>query len=319
MARVPRSFRSITFPIVLGVVAELLSIALLVGWILVIVRNVELSQQVSSNTWLMVSGIVSFVVIMTVLVLFSVFLVREILEARRHYRFIDSVTHELKSPLASLRLCVETLERRELAADQRSDLHQMMLDDLDRLTAFIDDILESSKVGYGPGGDVAFAEVRLFDISTRCAERVRARHKVPEAAVAIEVPEEIVVWTDRTALEVVLRNLLDNAVKYSEDDIRVRLVAGQDGSRVRIQVLDRGIGIPLAHQKRVFDRFYRAPMESVHARHGTGLGLYVASQLVRQLGGRLKADSAGAGKGTTMSFELPLHAPGSGRRAAAAR
>lgn len=317
MARVPRSFRSITFPIVLGVVAELLSVALLVGWILVIVQNVELSQQVSSNTWLMVGGILSFVVIMTVLVLFSVFLVREILEARRHYRFIDSVTHELKSPLASLKLCVETLDRRELAPEQRHDLHQMMLDDLDRLTAFIDDILQASKIGYG--GDVAFAEVGLYELVTRCASRVRARHKVPEAGIAIEVPEELMLWTDRTALDVVLRNLLDNAVKYSEDDLRVRLVAGVDGDRVRIQVLDRGIGIPLAHQKRVFDRFYRAPMESVHARRGTGLGLYVASQLVRQLGGRLVADSAGPGKGTTMSFELPMHAPAGEARAPAAR
>ena len=176
MARVPKSFRSITFPIVLGVVAEVLTIALLVGWILVIIRNTQLSEQVVGNSWLMFGGIVSFVVIGTVLVLFNVFLVREILEGRRQVRFIDSVTHELKSPLAALKLCVETLERRDLPPDRRHEMHVMMLDDIDRLSSFIDDVLQASRVGYGPG-DRAWAEVHLHALADRCVKRVRRRRK----------------------------------------------------------------------------------------------------------------------------------------------
>lgn len=308
MARVPKSFRSITFPIVLGGVAEVLTIALLVGWILVIIRNTQLSEQVAGNTWLMVGGIVSFAVIGTVLVLFNVFLVREILEGRRQVRFIDSVTHELKSPLAALKLCVETLERRNLPIEKRHEVHVMMLDDIDRLSAFIDDVLQASRVGYG-GGDRAWAEVQLHALASRCVRRVRARHKVGEAAVVLDVPLGLRLLTDETALEVVLRNLLDNAVKYSSDDVYVVLHAHRDEDEVHIHVRDRGIGIPTEHMKRIFDRFYRAPVESVNAQRGTGLGLYVASQLVRNLGGKLEASSAGPGRGTTMSFALAASLP----------
>jgi signal transduction histidine kinase len=305
---VPKSFRSITFPIVLGVVAEVLTIALLVGWILVIIRNAQLSEQVAGNTWLMVGGIVSFVVIGTVLVLFNVFLVREILEGRRQVRFIDSVTHELKSPLAALKLCVETLDRRDLPLDKRHEVHSMMLDDIDRLSAFIDDVLQASRVGYG-AGDRAWSEVHLDALAERCVRRVRARHKVGEDAVIVDVPPGLRLLTDETALEVVLRNLLDNAVKYSDDDIYVVLHAHREEDEVHVHVRDRGIGIPLQHMKRIFDRFYRAPVESVNTRRGTGLGLYVASQLVRQLGGSLEASSAGPGRGTTMAFALPASLP----------
>ena len=308
MSRVPKSFRSITFPIVLGVVAEALTITMLVGWILVILRNTRLSEQVTGNAWLMFGGVVSLAVIGIVLVLFNVFLVREILEGRRQVRFIDNVTHELKSPLAALKLCVETLDRRELAPEKRHEVHVMMLDDIDRLSAFIDDILQASRVGYGPG-DRAWAEVRLDVLAQRCVERVRARHKVDASKVVVDVPEGLRLLSDETALEVVLRNLLDNAVKYSGDELYVVLHAHVEEGEVHVHVRDRGIGIPSQHIQRVFERFYRAPVESVNERRGTGLGLYVASQLVRQLGGGLEASSAGPGRGTTMSFALPSSLP----------
>lgn len=308
MGFLPKSFRSITLPIVLGVLAIILSIVMSVGWVLVIIQNVALSQQVSSNSWLMAGGVLSFFVITMVLVLFSVFLVRAILEGRRQVRFIDSVTHELKSPLASLKLCVETLDRRALAGAQRHELHQMMLDDIDRLSAFIDDVLEASRAGYGPG-NAHWNVVQLDDLTERCADRVRERHKVGTDGLRVEIPPGVLLLTDPTALEVVLRNLLDNAVKYSDPDaIEVVVEAHVEEAKVVIRVRDQGIGIPVQHIKRVFDRFYRAPLESVASRRGTGLGLYVASQLVRHLGGKLEASSAGPGRGTTMAFALPVQA-----------
>ena len=131
--------RSLTLPIVLAAITVPMSIFVLVGWILVLLRNQALSQQVASNTWMMVSGIISLLTIIAAIITLTVFLTREILESRRQTRFIDSVTHELKSPLASLRLCVQTLGRRQLKEDQRKDMHQMMLDDVDRLSFFIDE------------------------------------------------------------------------------------------------------------------------------------------------------------------------------------
>ena len=299
--------RSITVPIAMGVATVALSIALLVGWILVIVRNVELTQRVWANSWLMGGGIVSFAAIMAVLVLFSVFLTREIRASQRQVRFIDSVTHELKSPLASLRLCVETLIRRDLKREQKQEMLGMMLDDIDRLSAFIDDILEASRIRHGRG-DLTVAEVQLSQLSQRALRHVQHRYGLEPGEIEADLqPADLILATEPTSLEVVLRNLLDNAVKYSDRPTKVRLRAHQhpETGAVSFTVIDHGIGIPGEHIGQVFDRFYRVPSEDVSLRRGTGLGLYVASALVRNLGGRLDVHSDGRGKGTTIRFELP--------------
>ncbi len=299
-------YRSISLPIILASVSMALSIALLVGWTLLVVENVALSQQVVSNGWLLVAGNLAFIVIMTVLVLFTVFQVRQILEGRRQIRFIDSVTHELRSPLASLKLTVQTLKRRQLTEAQRAQLHTNMLDDVDRLSAFIEDILEASRLDEGDG-DIDLSEIDLADVAERCAERVRRRFKAPPEAIRIEVPPGTVIVTEQTSLETILRNLLDNAVKYSDEPVDVVLRASTlRGERVEIAVTDKGIGIPKEHLKRVFQRFYRVQSESVRSRRGTGLGLFVVSSLVHHLGGELTADSPGAGLGTTFRFSLPV-------------
>ncbi len=298
--------RSIKVPIVLGAITVVLALALMVGWILVIFRNIDLSKQVVANHWLMAGGVVSIVVIVTVLVLFSVFLVREALEGRRQVGFIDSVTHELKSPLASLKLAVQTLDRRELSAEQRRQLHQMMLDDVDRLTAFIDDILVASRLGHGPG-DGSVTNVVLRDLAERVAERVRQRQRVPPEAITLQVDAGLRMLTEQTTLEIILQNLLDNAVKYSNEPVRVELsVEVLPTGRIEFTVRDQGIGIPPHLIGLIFDRFYRVPSEAVRARRGTGIGLYVASSLVKNLGGTLTAQSAGPGAGTTFSFAIPL-------------
>jgi signal transduction histidine kinase len=298
--------RSIKVPIVLGAITVVLALALMVGWILVIFRNIDLSKQVVANHWLMAGGVVSIVVIVTVLVLFSVFLVREALEGRRQVGFIDSVTHELKSPLASLKLAVQTLDRRELSAEQRRQLHQMMLDDVDRLTAFIDDILVASRLGHGPG-DASVTNVALRDLAERVAERVRQRQRVPTEAITLRVDAGLRMMTEQTTLEILLQNLLDNAVKYSNEPVRVELsVEVLPTGRLEFTVRDQGIGIPPHLIGLIFDRFYRVPSEAVRARRGTGIGLYVASSLVKNLGGTLTAQSAGPGAGTTFSFAIPL-------------
>jgi len=287
--------------------------ALLVGWTFVILKNLELTREVARNTWLLVAGVVSLGAIISVLVLLSVFLVRAILEVRRQTSFIDSVTHELKSPLAELKLCLDTLARAELSDEQREQLRQTMLDAVDRLAGFIDDVLEASRIAHGRGGH-ALTEVDVASLARRCAELVASRHRVPLEAITVDVPPGLVLVTDRTALETVVKNLLDNAVKYSNQPVQVSLSARsgrQDG--MLIEVRDRGIGVPTRHLARIFERFYRVPEEEVAARHGTGLGLYVVSALVRSLGGHIEAASEGPGRGTAMRVSLPM-----GTRAGAA-
>jgi signal transduction histidine kinase len=312
-----RQTRSISGPIILSSVAVALSAALLVGWILVIYRNQLLTQNWEGNAWLMITGIVSFATIMTVLVLFSVFLAREIREVRRQTSFIDSVTHELRSPLASLRLCLETQAREGLLASQRQRLHDMMLDDIERLSAFVDDILESSRLAHGSEArDVEAFE--LVSLVRRCVSTTAKRHRIDRESIAIELPPQLELHTDPMALEVVLRNLLDNAIKYSDEPRRVSLRASEDArGALVIEVSDNGVGIPKADLKRVFERFYRVDDEAVRSRRGTGLGLFVVASLVRGLGGRLRAFSAGPGEGTRVVVILPPRALRPRRRGAA--
>jgi signal transduction histidine kinase len=211
----------------------------------------------------------------------------------------------LRSPLASLRLCLETLERSEISSGQRESLRQMMLDDVDRLSGFIDDILEATRLEHGDRVH-SVARVQLDELVRRCATAVARRHKMEPDVVTVDIPGGFEIATDSTALEIVVRNLLDNAIKYSEGTPVVTITATTADGRVIIEVVDRGIGIPRHALSRVFDRFYRVDEEAVRARRGTGLGLFVVRALVRSLGGKLRAHSDGPGTGTTMTVTLPI-------------
>jgi signal transduction histidine kinase len=300
-----RSLRSISVPITLGAITVVLSAALLVGWSVLLANNIAKSEDIVIDVWLLVLGAISFTVIITVLVLFSIFLAREILEVRRQDSFIDSVTHELRSPLASLRLCLETMQREDLPEDRREHLHTMMVDDVERLSSFIDDVLQASRLAHEQPA-MSTAEASLEELVAVATKTVVARHHLPDDAVRIDVPSSIELATDRAALEIVLRNLIDNAVKYSGPEPRVEVRAQTTGpGGVLVEVRDLGIGIEKSHLDRVFHRFYRVEDEEVRKRRGTGLGLFVVRQLVRNLGGSIEAVSEGRGKGTTMRVRLP--------------
>jgi signal transduction histidine kinase len=188
--------RSISLPIVLSSVAVSLSVALLVGWTLLIARTQPLADDFVANTWLLVTGIVSLVVIMLVLVLFSVFLIREIREVRRQTSFIDSVTHELKSPLAALKLCLETLGRPDLPAPQHLRLREMMLDDVERLTGFIDRVLAATRLP-AERSSQPLQLVALAVLARRCVAVVTRRAHQAEEVVKIDVPAELMLTTTR--------------------------------------------------------------------------------------------------------------------------
>ncbi len=299
-----RPIRSISGPIALGAVSVVLAAGLLVGWIYVILRNLELTRQYAQNTWLLVTGIVSFGVIILVLVIFSVFLVREIREVRRQTSFIDSVTHELRSPLAALRLCLETLKRRELDPARRVELQEMMLDDVERLSSFVDDILEANRAVQS-GRTHAVAEVHIASLVHRVVQGVCKRHRIDPSRVRVEVPEHLFAHLDGVSLEVALRNIVDNAVKYSDGEPSVTVQIGMADGHLVARVQDEGIGIPRRDLKRVRRRFYRVPEEPVRARRGTGLGLFVVSSLVHAMGGKLVVESEGRGKGTTVTLRVP--------------
>lgn len=303
-----RTVRSISVPITFGAVTVPLSALLLVGWTVFVARRITDDGHVEENVWLLVLGVVSFVVIMSVLVMFTIFLAREILEVRKQDSFIDSVTHELKSPLASIKLCLQTLDREGVPEEKKEKLRRMMQADVDRLSSFIDDVLQASRLAHDDV-TISLEDVPIASLARHVAEVVITRGKLPEGAVTIEVPDALVAHTDRAAVEIVLRNLIDNAVKYSRDPVRVVVRARSEAKATILEVEDSGIGIPKAELQRIFQRFYRAPTDTVRKRKGTGLGLFVVSALVRNIGGSVEARSEGEGRGSTFVVRIPRHEP----------
>lgn len=305
----PLTSRSLSTPITLTSVAVALSLAMLVGWTLLVVDTLS-----TGTTWFLILGIVSIVFITTVLLTSGIALAKEIVAGRRQRTFIDSVTHELKSPLASIGLCLETLSRHDLSEDQRAELRKMMRHDVERLSAFIDDVLIASRLAHDRRLEGQPRPVRLVEVLTRARERAQTRHAARPDAVRFEVPDDLTLATDATALETVLRNLIDNALKYTQatpdEGALVDVTATVAGDTLSIRVSDRGIGIAAEDLGRIFWRFYRGEGPEVRARSGTGLGLYVASELASGLGGELSASSEGPGRGATFELRLPLRRGG---------
>jgi signal transduction histidine kinase len=298
--------RSVSGPIVISTVTVVLTVALIIGWLIVVSQNTSLGGAFWSNRWLVAGGIISLIIVMSVVVMFSVFLMREILEVRRQQTFIDSVTHELKSPLASIKLCLDTLARGELSTQQKEHLRQMMLTDVDRLSVFMDDILEASRIAHGRRTQL-WTAVSIPALIQRSVDGIQKRYNLDEAAIAIDMPADLMITTDPTALETVLKNLLDNAVKYSPTPPKIHVaVRPNTQGQVEFEVSDRGIGIAKSELKRIFRRFYRIPTDEVYARSGTGLGLFVVAALVKNLGGSIEAYSEGDQQGTSMRVRLPL-------------
>ncbi len=299
-------------------VAVALLIALLVGWTLVIADR--LSEH--AEGWLLVLGIVFFAVILVAAVATNVRLVRQIREVRAQTRFVDSVTHEFKSPLASLLLSLETLEHPQLSDHQRAEVVAMMRGDVERLGAFIDDVLAASRLGRSisegeRGEGRAEAEpVSLAQAAQRAAQRARERYAVraeggdaaptPAPALAVEIPPDVRVRVDPTALDTILINLVDNAVRYSDPpaDVRVTTEPAPRGA-LDVLVTDRGIGIARRDLRAIFHRFHRANDPRVRTRSGTGLGLAVAHETAASAGLRLSAHSDGPGQGSTFRLRVP--------------
>ena len=308
-----RRKRSISLPIVLASVTVALAVALLIGWTLVVVQNLDLTERVAQNVTVLVLGILSFLTIIAVLLLHSIFLVRRIREINRQYTFIDSVTHELKSPLASLRLAVETLERDDLPGSGRDQMHRMMIGDIERLNAFIDDVLTASRLAYHRKRR-ELSPVDLVGLVGAALQTARERHDLPAGTLSLEAPPTCFAQTDPMGLSLVLANLLDNAVKYSRSESGVSPILVQVARaerKVLVSVSDRGIGIDKKYRRRIFERFFRVPSDEVLRRHGTGLGLFVAAAVTRSLGGKIRVEANPEGSGSVFKVHLPAGAESS--------
>lgn len=249
-------------------------------------------------------GSLLFLLLIAGLVLIVMLLLREVRLNERQSNFVSAVTHELKTPVASLKLYVDTLEYRELSPERRAEFYRTMRQDIDRLTVTINNVLNAAMYTDRPVADPR--PVDLARVARRAAELTLTRFQLPKDAIRVTTPSVLRVAGDPEALETALLNLLDNAVKYSKDRVAVEVETwGDADGQAHVRVTDQGLGMSRTHLPFIFTRFYRIGAEVRRTRKGTGLGLFIVRAIVKGHRGTITADSPGPDRGSTFTISLP--------------
>ncbi len=297
--------RSIRLPIALAVVMIVMLVALTVGWVLLAVRSAFTDSDLSGLYWALLSvGSTFFALIVVGVVIYLTLSIKAINISRRQSNFIDSVTHELKSPIASLKLYLQTLTRRQVTQEEQAEFYRSMLEDVDRLDQLINHVLDAARLDK-PRQETVKHPVRLDKLLENCAEEVCQRHRVPASTIDLKL-QPSAVRALQVDLELIFRNLLDNAVKYAGDQPNVRVTLTQsDPDRLSVRVTDNGRGIPTKYRGKVFGRFVRLGTELEREKPGLGLGLFIVRTLVARLRGRIRIRETGVDSGTTFEVTLP--------------
>ena len=293
---VPGRQKSVASFLALGAGLIAVTLLLYVGWVVL-----------NWRTGLLVFfGVVLLALIVSGVVLNTIFLVREIRRNEQHDAFINAVTHELKTPVASVRLYLETLQTRPIEEAKRNEFYRVMLEDCDRLLATIEQILRTGRAGVSTRR-LNLTTIDLGGVVAGCVARARILHPLPAESLEYTPGPPIAILGDPDEVQAAISNLIENAVKYSGDDVKVSVrTATVDKGYAAVRVRDKGAGIPRAELKQIFKRFHRVAGPAATRIKGMGLGLYIVRSVAKRHGGRVWAESEGPGQGSTFVLEFPI-------------
>jgi signal transduction histidine kinase len=287
--------KSIAFYIAFGIGLISVILVLYIGWI-------QLNWR---HGVLLVLGILLLLIIISGVILNTISLVREIHRNEQKDAFINAVTHELKTPVASIRLYLETLQTRAVDEEKRKEFYRIMLEDSDRLLATIEQVLRTGRMGAASRG-LNLVRIDLGGLVEECVARARAIHRIAPESLTFDPGAPVSIMADLEEVRAAVSNLIDNAVKYSGKEVNVRVETEQIDGYVLMRVKDAGVGIPKTELKRVFKRFHRVPGPLASRVKGTGLGLFIVRSVAKRHGGRAWAESEGSGYGSTFFLQLPV-------------
>jgi two-component system, OmpR family, sensor histidine kinase SenX3 len=298
--RITRRGRAMFFFIALGVCLVGVAVTLNVTWIILNWRRLAP----------LIIGIPFFGLLIVGLILNTVFLVREVRRNEQQDSFLNAVTHELKTPITSIRLYLDTMRRRDVSPEQQQQFFAVMSEDTDRLMATVEQVLKAGELGQRARSQVRL-RVDMDQLVTEAVATAMLRYHLDSDAIHLERRElhagsSFAVAGNPEELRTAVLNVIDNAVKYSPDGARLTIVLSVESDAwVMVSIADQGLGIPQPQLKRIFRRFYRVPNRSILRVKGTGLGLFLVRSIARQHGGDAFAESAGEGRGSTIHLQLP--------------
>ncbi len=299
--------KSLKWPILLAVVMIVLLVGLTIGWVLLNVFGAITSQKSSNVYWALLSvGSVMFLFVLAGVILYLIWSIQQINLNRRQSNFIDAVTHELKSPIASLKLFLQTLGKRNIDEVKRQEFYVSMLDDVERLDQLITQLLNVARLQQNSDSPEPETWVSVEWILEQYATKLTMQHHIPRECLAIDSPG-CDIWSRQIDIEILVRNLIDNALKYGGRPLTVQIVVQFDATlnAARISITDNGPGIPKHLRKKIFRRFYRAGDELERTKPGTGLGLFLVRSIVRRLKGSIRVADLPKNNGTRFELVLP--------------
>jgi len=312
-----RRRHSFAYNLVIFVLAQIVWLAVLLLWIYWYVSNNIIFEQVGEkvapqivydapSVFPFVGGIVLLTGLSISLVLIFRHLNIQIKLNALYDNFIANVTHELKSPLSSIQLYLETLNSREVTEEKKKEFYGLMMHDAERLKNLVNSILEiasmDKKKNY-KDFEVYKADETIKKIILESA----AQFQLVEGSIKFSGDAGCDILLDRNSIKTVFDNLVDNSIKYSTRPLEINIKFKRNTKRAEIEFSDNGIGIPAEEIKKIFQKFHRIYDKDIPNVKGTGLGLFVVREIIKNHKGKIFAFSEGKGKGSKFKIELPIY------------
>jgi len=282
-------------------------VGLTVGWVLLNVFSALDAEKASRSSiyWVLLGvGAVLFAFLLAGVILYLIWIIQNINLNRRQSNFIDAVTHELKTPIASLKLYLQTLHRWDVQGPQRQQFYSTMMEDVERLDRLINQLLDVARLQRDQQDPASKEWVSLRSVTQECIERLAKQHSLSLEVFEVSI-QDCQVLAHRIDIDVLLGNLLDNAIKYSSAEPYVEVRITFQNQSALIAISDNGPGIPRHLRRKIFSRFYRAGDELERRKPGVGLGLFLVRSIVERLKGSITVSERIKHPGATFLVTLP--------------